>query len=187
MTGDLIPQGLGPLRTRILEVALSKLGVSETHGPNRSPEIDKFLPKWAQKEPRPPWCCFFVCWVLKTSLGDMPTGVVRGNSLRLKEDAENAGLWKPKDQELPVPGDAFVMDVGEPGDDGHTGFVLRVSTDGTHVETCEANSGNRVRIGLRAVDDPQILGWVHTVNGERTDFYVRGLSGKGSPVKRSTR
>lgn len=194
VTGDLIPQGLGPLRTRILETAIKYLGVAESPpGSNRGPRIEAWWPEWVKikyrdvREPGPEWCAIYTSHVLKEALGEMPKGLrFRLSSLAMRDDAEQAAIWKPKESEMPVPGDAFVMDKG--GNKGHIGFVLRVDKYADFFETIEGNSGNRVRVGLREIADPTLVGFVHSVTGERTDFYQRGLSGKGSPVaKLSTR
>ncbi len=196
MTSPLIPEGLGPLRAKILETAIGELGVRESPpGSNRGPRIERYWPEWVrikyQHEPKgPEWCAIFACWAVQTAIG-LPKGLrFRLRALAVKEDAEEVGMWKPKALYIPTPGDLFVIDNlsdGE-GGKGHIGIVLRVDDEGTSYETIEGNSGNRVRVGLRHVSDPQLQGWVDTVASETHARVKRGLSGQGVATgKLSTR
>lgn len=168
MADPRIPDGLGPKRTRILEVALEELDrgvVEQPRGSNRGPLVDRYLPSWAQTTPGPAWCAFFVCWVLRQALSKIPTGSVRGGVHALKKDAENRGLYREKGAYDPAPGDVFVMDMGR--GTGHVGFVIGYS--GELIETIEGNSGDRVRAGVRRIDDPKLIGYIATAPKERYD------------------
>lgn len=161
-----IAPGLGPKRTRIVEVALAELdlGVAEQpRGSNRGPLVDRYIPSWAQTTPGPAWCAFFASWVMRQALGKIPTGGVRGGVHALKKDAEQRGLWRPVEDYEPAPGDVFVMDMGR--GTGHVGFVIGYS--GVVIETIEGNSGDRVRAGLRRLDDPKLIGFICAVPKER--------------------
>lgn len=197
MTTSRIPDGIGPLRRRILEVGLHELdlGVHEVPwGSNRGPRVDVYLPKWARKRPGPPWCAWFVTWVLEQALGEVPTGARRGGCEMLRSDAIRTQLWCPKGDvapgELrPIPGDLFWMDTdGNTGNKGHVGIVLRVSEDFSEISTIEGNSGQGVRLGHRVLSDPRIRGFINTVRSEPNADFELGLGVKGEDVgAKSTR
>jgi hypothetical protein len=170
-----IPTGVGAKRKRILEVALAEhaRGVVEVpNGSNHGPLVDRYLPDWATaKTPGLPWCCFFYSWVVRDALDQWPLKVQEGSCSEARRAAGALGLWIPKGMrpDRPLPGDAFVMDRG--GGHGHIGFVLRVDGDRKQINTVEGNCGNRVKVGLRQLDDPEIVGFIDNVPGESaTDF-----------------
>jgi hypothetical protein len=177
-----IPGGLGPQRKSLLEVALGEHGKDvkeEPGGSNRGPHVDRYLPDHVKKpgEAGPPWCCFFYSWVAKEALGGWPLGKREGGCASARAQAGKLGLWIPKylaqEKQHPIPGDAFVMDKG--GGHGHIGYVLRVSEDGTSINTLEGNCGNRVKLGLRSLSDPQIVGFIDNVPHEQTTGFERGV------------
>jgi hypothetical protein len=184
-----IPDGLGPQRSRVLEVALAELdlGVHEMPlGSNRGPRVDVYLPRWAQTRPGPPWCAWFATWVLERALGKVPTGRRRGGVARLVSDAQRAGLYLPLRPGHGsicslAPGDLFAMDHG-PRSGGHVGIVLRVDAAGREISTIEGNSGHRVRLGRRRLDDPEIVGTICTVPDEPCLAFERGLVA-GAPLE----
>lgn len=160
-----IPAGLGPRRTRILEVALGELAAGvreEPPGSNRGPRIDAYMPAWAMSMPGPPWCAWYATWVLSGALGSHPLGRTGGTST-LTERARARSLWRPRDGGyLPSPGDLFMMRTGPRT--GHVGFVLGCR-DG-EILTIEGNSDDRVRLGQRRLDDARLTGWICTVPEE---------------------
>jgi hypothetical protein len=174
-----IPKRLSPRRARVLEIALGEhaRGVSEKpNGSNRGPEVDKYLPAYWSKRaaPGPAWCCFFYSWVVEQALGAYPLRRRQGSCARARADAGALGLWKPKGLgDDPIPGDAFVMDRG--AGKGHIGFVVRVARDGATINTVEGNCGNRVKVGLREVADPEIVGFIDNVPSERPTGFERGV------------
>lgn len=175
-----IPAGLGPKRTRILQVALDEhaRGVAEDpDGSNRGPLLDKYLPEWARTGARgPAWCCYFYSWVVKEALSVYPLGVPEGSCAKARVRAVRRGLWTPKTvrRDRPLPGDAFVFDHG--GGHGHIGFVLRVSADGSQINTVEGNAGNRVKVGLRDLSEAALVGFIDNVPTESSTTFERGLS-----------
>lgn len=174
-----IPRGLGPQRTRILEVALQEhaRGVVEVpNGSNRGPDIDKYLPQWAKTQPGPAWCCFFYSWVVRSALEAWPLGQQIGSCRNARQRAGALGLYAPKalHPERPIPGDAFVMDRG--GGHGHIGFVLRLSEDRKRINTVEGNCGNRVKIGLRELGDPELVGFIDNVPSEADTGFDLGIA-----------
>lgn len=158
-----LPADLGERRTLIMRTALGELdlGVKEDPpGSNRGERIDLYMPEWVRGGS---WCAGFVCWVLKESLGEVPTGRFRAGVHALKKDAEEVGLWRGKGEYLPSPGDVFIMDMGR--GTGHCGFVLGVGV--SSFETVEGNSGDRIRAGIRNYSDSRIIGFIETVPQER--------------------
>ncbi|MEY4510023.1 MAG: hypothetical protein RLZZ450_2145, partial [Pseudomonadota bacterium] len=94
-----VPGGLGPQRTRVLEVALAEhaRGVAEDpDGSNRGPLLDKYLPAFARTGARgPAWCCYFYSWVMKEALHAYPLGVPEGSCVAARVRAARRGLWTP--------------------------------------------------------------------------------------------
>lgn len=185
-----LPAGLGPLRTKILEVALAEheMGVQEQPSrSNRGPEVDKYLPEWARSvRVGPPWCCFFYSWVVKQALGQYPLGEREGSCARARRRAGERKLWRAKSMgAAPLPGDAFVIDHG--GGSGHIGFVLRVSEDGSEINTVEGNCSDRVKLGLRSLRTPHLLGYIDNVPGERPEQFERGVVKVGAVDRDNTR
>lgn len=187
-----VPRDLTPLRARVLQVALGEheVGVCESpNGSNRGPELDKYLPDWITegRAVGPAWCCFFYSWVVKTALGHWPLKQREGSCQRARARAGELKLWTVKGLrgERPFPADAFVMDRG--GGHGHIGFVLRVSEDGARINTLEGNCGNRVKLGLRELSDPEIIGFIDNVPSESSARFERGVVDAPALGRDSTR
>ncbi len=186
-----VPAGLGPKRASILQVALAEhqKGVTEQpDGSNRGPEIDKYLPAWSRRSPRgPAWCCYFYSWVVQQALGTSPLGLVIGSCARARAQAVKRQLWVPSTLRgnRPFPGDAFVMEHGD--GTGHIGFVLRVSADGTTINTVEGNCGNRVKVGLRSLSAHDIVGFIDNVPDETREDFERGVLSASAVENASTR
>ncbi len=145
----IIPDGLGPMRVKILETGLGERGVRERPmGSNRGPGVDRYLPGWAKRSKKgPPWCCFYVSWVGRESLGKYPLGRIHGSVAKMWAAAQEQGIAHTDVKNI-QPGDIFVM-LFE-GGTGHTGFCLRRSANGKQINTNEGNCGNRVKTGTRA-------------------------------------
>lgn len=160
-----IPLDLGAKRTAILRVAFGELdrGVKEEPpGSNRGPRVDLYIPSWARTRPGPPWCAWFATWVLEQALGDQNALGRTGGTSTLTARAQAADLWRPKAGYLPSPGDLFMMRMSSSS--GHVGFVAGGYAG--RIETVEGNSGDRVRHGVRSLDDARIIGFVCTVPEE---------------------
>jgi len=178
-----IPKGISEERARILGIALGEHNVREKpNGSNRGPGVDKYLPRWAQTEPGPPWCCFFVSWVTKQALGQYPLGRNHGSCARAWKAAQEREMVE-RSLMFVAPGDVFYMRFGPTK--GHVGFVYRVSEDGTVINTVEGNCGNRVKIGRRVLD-ARIHGVINFFEGRVRDF-DRGLIDAKNVGKDGTR
>jgi hypothetical protein len=175
-----VPNGIGQKRGRILDVALAEhaRGVVEVpNGSNRGPMLDRYLPDWAKTGTRgPAWCCFFYSWVVREALGQWPLNTQEGSCANARRKVGALGLWIPNGMhaDRPVPADAFVMDRG--GGHGHIGFVLRVDRVRMQINTIEGNCGNRVKVGLRRLDDPEIVGFIENVPGENASDFDLGVA-----------
>ncbi len=190
MTDVRIPEGLGSVRRRILEVALGELGVREKPpGSNRGPQIDRYLPEWAKRAKQgPAWCAFFAGWVFHEATGAWLPGGRLGNCNALMLAAKRAEQWRDKATDAILPGDCFVMDTdGDRGAKGHIGFVLRVSPDYSVINTVEGNTGNAVRLGIRSLSDPRILGAICTVPEDLAIDLVYGTIEAEDVAKDGTR
>jgi hypothetical protein len=170
----ILPDGLGPLRRRLLSVAVSEHAKNvreQPGGSNRGPEIDKYLPQHWLRMPGPPWCAFFYSWVNKAGLGYWPLGKREGSCAAARKLAAERDMWLPRqvavDTQAIVPGDAFILGRG------HIGFVLRVSD--TQYNTIEGNCGNRVKLGLRELNSPDLSGFIISVPDEPSEGFERGV------------
>jgi hypothetical protein len=179
-----IPEGIEGTRRSLLETAVKEHGVREDSGrPNRGPEVDKFLPPEITRrpdQPGQPWCCYFVSWTAREVYGKHILGRPVASCWVAWKRAQENERWLPNDgQEVPTPGDAFLILHGEPERGwctGHIGFVLQVADDGRSFNTVEGNCGNRVKIGRRSLGDPLLRGFINIV-GDRPDFLRGSLRG----------
>ena len=144
----------------VVETAKRYLHVSESEGPNRSPEIDKFH-EYAGLPYGNPWCLMYVNYMWKEALdpyGLAPYTKTARVSSMYKYALKHKYLYKVKFAK----GLAYGVQVAEPGDmvvwlknynanilvndgnpSGHTGFIVQETTPG-QFNTIEGNtsSGN---------------------------------------------
>jgi peptidoglycan hydrolase-like protein with peptidoglycan-binding domain len=159
-----IPAGLTPLRTSQLEITLGEHAAQVREDPDGSNWGDGVV-KY-KGAPGAPWCCYFWSWATHECLGRYTLGARFGLVRSAWQRAGDLGMAHPKGEYLPIPGDAFVMlyrdDQGRLKGTGHIGFVLRVSAAGASaINTVEGNSGNRVKVGKRSLDNPDIVGFIN--------------------------
>lgn len=192
---NLISKGVEGYRKSVLQLALLEhaKGVCEKpNGSNRSKDIDTYLPDWLLKtlkpgDQGPAWCCFFVnAMVTRAFNGKRPWGPYLGSCAKLWETVENfKGTGDPftptlyQGTDRISPGDVFVMlHPKKPGkaQTGHVGFVLRVSKNGSIINTVEGNCGNRVKVGTRSTTT--INGFINLYgDGALTEFSRTLLAG----------
>lgn len=166
-----LPEGLEPLRTAHLALALEQHGIVEDPiGSNRGDHpnggVDKFIPKWALSLPGPKWCCFFWSWVHHNA-SEQPLFKVHGSCSKAWEAAVMLGLAQTDVRQI-RPGDAFLLKGFR-----HIGYVLQLSEDGREINTVEGNCANRVKIGRRNVRE--LEGVIDMVPDEHGDGWQRGL------------
>ena len=143
----------------VLRVAASQVGVREDPpGSNRGPEVDGYLRSVGLDPTKAsyPWCAAFVyaCFEKAAKATSRKNPVARtAGALDLWEKAPAAArITAGKahlDESQVKPGQVFVIDVGTPGGDGHTGIVERVEAG--KLTTIEGNSnegGSREGIGV---------------------------------------
>ncbi len=184
MTDVRIPEGLGPVRRRILEVALGELGVREER-PNDGKRVKVYRPSWAKPAP---WCAWFVGWVVHQATGRYLPGGHIGSCMGLLRAAQRADVARVPRTDAILPGDVFVLDTdGAKGGKGHVGFVLRVSPDYRVVNTVEGNCGNAVRLGVRSLDNPGLVGAICTVPDDLAIDLVYGTIEAEDVAKDGTR
>jgi hypothetical protein len=120
-------------RQDVVLAALQWVGLQETGGENRGPEIDAWLAACGV-QPGNPWCAAFV------------SAILRGAGIACAEARAARLLAQYPATECPVPGDlgGWVNDDGT----GHVGIVTGVSSNS--VSLCEGNSGDGVRVGVRS-------------------------------------
>jgi hypothetical protein len=170
---------------RVALAELDKRVVEVPPGSNRGERIDVYTGYVGKPLTikGPAWCAAFACWTVGAVAGGFPRIF---SCHRLRDWAEDHGFWKGREGgDPPVPGDIFLVDKGD--GKGHAGVVIRVSKDGKSWNSVEGNSGNRLRLSVRDDSDPELMGFVHTVPGERTDNYAHGLIDAEPVTKLGTR
>jgi hypothetical protein len=159
---------LSPMRAKALEVASAehKAGTCEQpDGSNWGDGVTKYLQEG--DSPPAPWCCFFWSWCVRRAMGAPPFGEPMGHVLTTWTKAGKKGWAKNKGSYSPIPGDAFVMlyrnSSGKLTGTGHIGFVLRVdrAKNPKAFNTIEGNCGNRVKVGLREMDQSSLVGFIN--------------------------
>lgn len=165
-----IPNGLTPMRQKILNNALGEhaAGVKEVpNGANTGDGVTKYLPGGQGAA----WCCYFWSWINLQALGKYSLGAKYGRVSSAFAKAQKLGMARQKGDYIPIPGDAFVMatSTSEKGKfqftgTGHIGYVLRVEVSGgkaVAINTVEGNSSNRVKLGKRDLSDAAIVGFIN--------------------------
>jgi hypothetical protein len=188
-----IPKGISGERSVLLETAVREHGVREdSNRPNRGSEVDKYLPREvvvSASNAGPPWCCYFVSWVLREVFGKHLLGRPVASVHTAWQHAVQRNRWEPKEGRGPTPGDAFIILHKDPSQGwctGHIGFVLQVTCNGKSYNTVEGNCGNRVKIGRRDLGDPLLRGFINMI-GDQPDFKCGSLRGAKNLGAQGTR
>lgn len=136
------------LMERALEKAVSQIGVREDPiGSNRGEKVEEYL-RSVGRNPGDAWCMSFVYWCYQKAAEDLESEnplVVTGHCLTHWFEAGRRNTRRittneaRNDPSLVRPGMIFIIDVGDPGDDGHTGLVEEVISGGLLV-TVEGNT-----------------------------------------------
>lgn len=195
-----IPFGLTPARQLLLGLALYEHGMKvreRPDGSNRSERIDVYTgyTRRLSNTKGPAWCCFFVHYIWKqldihidTWPGHYPFGARTGSTWKAWKAAEDAEVYFDKTFHPVIPGDCFLMQYkderGRWKHRGHIGFVLRVekSTGGDiRFNTVEGNCGNRVKVGLRSITEPSLIGFINPFpeNEQPTNFETGIMEASG--------
>ncbi len=75
-----------------------------------------------------------------------------------------------------MPGDLVIWHFAK--DQGHVAIVVAVSQDGRTINTIGGNEGNRVKLGVRYLDEePRIAGFIDLFSDDRQGEkqFIRGL------------
>ncbi len=144
-----------PLLSRVLEIASSQVGVRETGGPNRGPQVEAYLAS-VGLPPGKAYCAAFAYWCFAEAAVKLETknpAVKTGKVLthwRMAPIAAKISIEMARDDiSLVRPGALFLIDHGN--DRGHTGFIAGISPAG--LSTIEGNtdaSGSREGQGVYA-------------------------------------
>lgn len=121
-----------PTRERVVNVANGLLGLRETKGKNRSPQIDA-MNKFVGAPLGSPWCASFNAWIYKEA------GVKKFPKSAWSPDWVQSPTWtRSKGGRTPLPGDPFGIWFRNKGRVAHTGLVEKW---GNSVTTIEGNTG----------------------------------------------
>jgi len=119
------------------------------------------------------WCCAAVSTWYKDVTGTWPFNKRCLSVADIWQKAKttgNAVLISTKP--VPCPGDAFVFQFRNAKGDftgmGHIGLVATVSQDGESFNTVEGNCGNRVKVSLRDVHSPVLVGFIDFFGDRQT-------------------
>ena len=135
-----------------LEIAVSYLGVHESGGNNRGPEVDQFLAS-VGLNPGYAWCTAFLYFCFRQAVQRRPINLAPGIDYipppnPCPRTASAIKLWKLSDMAWrdsnPAPGALYILDHG--GGTGHAGIIETVD-DGNNVLT--EISGNTNAAGSR--------------------------------------
>jgi hypothetical protein len=180
-----VPAGVVGNRRKLIEAALKDYhkGVKEIpDGSNSGDGVEKYI-----KDVGPnPWCAFAVSEFVKDATGAYPMGSRHGHCVTMMKVAKKKNLWKNKTNYAPAPGDIFLMVTNASKSQGHTGIVYRVSSDGKTFNTIEGNCGNRLKMGIRSVDDGALKGFI-VLWGEQTEPFEKGILSASQVSQENTR
>lgn len=143
-----------------VQVALTQVGIRESGGRNRGPEVDKYLRCVGLKPERGAyaWCAAFVCWSVAEAYqrDHWARGLTGSAMLPIRMTAGVFVLWAEIARRCKAkPGAVFIIDHGMNPEKtfrrGHTGFVVNVVGD--EILTVEGNTnpgGSREGDGVYA-------------------------------------
>ncbi len=181
-------RGLSKVRKDIINAALADLrkNVREIpNGSNYGGGVERYLYNVGPQA----WCCYAVCEWFKDATGHFPFGKRTGRVRELRDNAIFASRYYPKANNIPVPGDAFVMlyrnSRGQLLGTGHTGIIIATSTSLEDFNAVEGNISNRVRMMTRSVGDVVLDGYVDLV-GDRQELLGQFQLGLVSSAERET-
>ena len=180
-----IPDGLTPMRQKVLTEALGEhaAGVKEVpNGTNAGDGVTKYLPGGRGAF----WCCYFWSWVNRYAFGKHPLGAKYGRVSSAFAKARELEMARQTGDYIPIPGDAFIMATSkaEKGKfkftgTGHIGYVIRVEVSGGRavaINTVEGTSSNRVKLGKRNLSDAAIVGFINNYGpDEQPTGWQQGL------------
>lgn len=161
---SMIRKGLSVDRKAILRTAFSDhaRGVKEVpDGANYGDGVTRYLEDIGPAF----WCCAAVSTWHKDAKDAWPFGTRFVSVAALWKKAGELGRAVPiSTRPVPCPGDAFVFlyrnSRGALTGLGHIGLVAATAANGVMFNTVEGNVGNRVKVSLRDIDNPVLVGFV---------------------------
>lgn len=139
-------------------------------GSNQGGEVDKYIKGFGPA----PWCALFVNWLFFLVEGRYPNNVRQAHVQTGIAEAKRAGRFFKRGHHDPAPGDLGVW--AFPGGSGHVSVCVAVSEDSERLNTIGGNEGNRVKLGLRTLDDePSLAGFIDLFGDSETAMFARGL------------
>jgi len=152
------PESTSKLMQKALEFAVSQIGVMERPpGSNKGKEVEEYLASVGLGGGFA-WCMAFVYWCYNQAAKELNIAnpvFKTGGVLKHWEEARNNNIPRITTEQARnkpsriLPGMVFVIDTGDPGGAGHTGFVEKVIGD--TLITIEGNTnlgGSREGIGV---------------------------------------
>jgi len=146
------------LLKKVLETAVSQIGITEHPlGSNRGKEVEDYL-RSVGLGGGFPWCMAFIHWCFEQTAQKLKINnpaVKTGGVLNHWTEAGRRNIPRVTSEQaknnpaLVIPGMIFIIDTGDPGGAGHTGFVEKVT--GGRLVTIEGNTndgGSRDGIGV---------------------------------------
>lgn len=130
------------------EVALSQLGANEEDGTYK-----KYL-DYLELPDGSSWDVAFILWCLDQAGSPILDKVTTVKAL-LDKVIEN-GMFKPKEEYIPLIGDIFIQRVGGAS---HAGFIASVNPIDMTYETIEGNCAGAVKTLTRRLNDPYLSGF----------------------------
>jgi hypothetical protein len=125
-------------------------------GSNRGDGVDKYI---AGIGPAP-WCNLLQSWAWKEVTGGWPLGRRQAHVQTFWNLARQAGVAFPKASYSPVPGDFLVWRFAD--GTGHISCAVATNLEGSKVNTIGGNEGNRVKLGLRVIEqEPRLAGYIN--------------------------
>lgn len=156
-TGGMIPTGpVGPGVQGALDKARSMLGMHEST--NRG-QIQSVTGKSGINPSTTPWCAAFAMNILKDAgVLDLKGLSNRNYCPTIVNWAKEKGIFGPRGNYQPKPGDAIMFDWQGDGKSDHIGIVEKVENG--KVITIEGNSSNRVKRNSYSLGSRNIMGYV---------------------------
>lgn len=172
-----VPSGLSDARRKLLEWAAAEHAngaAEDPDGSNWGGRVSYYLEK-CHLGPAP-WCGCYVSTGHKDALGDFPLGKPQPHVQTFMQRAKKSGIFHPKSKYSPIPGDIFIYTFS--GGTGHTGFVASVDscTKAQRFNTNEGNCANRVKFGVRSVEDEALVGFINIWGDNDRNFQPLILS-----------
>lgn len=193
--GGTVRGGLSEVRRSVLRFAEDEWrnGTREIpDGSNRGDGVEKFIVGYGAVA----WCALSASWIVKQGSGSWPMGKREGGVLNLWTRAEEQGKARTLASGYkPVPGDLMVIlnrftsgpKKGKRTGTGHVSIVAAVDEKNYWFNTYGGNEGNRFKLGLRNMDQENLVGFINLFGNDSEGFKRGLLKGSAAVAGDSTR